>query len=231
MGVEPAGRPDPRPIGEPGQADAVVGLLGDGPCDVGAVAVAVVWMRGAVDEVIAPDELVGREVGRADEAAVVAVGDAGVEHGDDHALSARTTDGVEVGPSGRGVDAERTREVPLQLRPAAGDAGAARVIRDQRGRGGRRLRDLGDIVGDRPEHAGPPAQARDGGGDWFLVAEPDEPVDPVVAGTRSAGRRRRSPRPGRPGSLAAKPTTTACGSSSRGAARPAATAATRAPRR
>jgi hypothetical protein len=53
--------------------------LGDRAGDVGAVAVEVVGVGVAVDEVEALEEVV-EQVGRAPEAAVPRVGDAGVEH-------------------------------------------------------------------------------------------------------------------------------------------------------
>ena len=48
------------PVGEPGEADPVVGLLGDRAGDVGAVAVLVERQAVAVDEVVAGDELARR---------------------------------------------------------------------------------------------------------------------------------------------------------------------------
>ena len=93
---EPVEHPDRhqlRPVGEPGQADAVVGLLGDRPGDVGAVAVAVERQFGLVDEVVALDELAGGEVGAAAEAAAERpVGDPCVEDRDRDPLAARVLD-------------------------------------------------------------------------------------------------------------------------------------------
>ncbi len=57
--VEHPHRHQLRPVGEPGEADPVVGLLGDRPGDVGAVAVFVQRQVVVVDEVVALDELAG----------------------------------------------------------------------------------------------------------------------------------------------------------------------------
>ena len=55
--VEHPDRHQLRPVGEPGQADAVVGLLGDRAGDVGAVPVASSGRLAVADEVVALDEL------------------------------------------------------------------------------------------------------------------------------------------------------------------------------
>src|SRR6185295_5092212 len=91
---------------EAGEGDGVVGLLGDRPGDVGAVAVFVERHAVVVDEVVALGELAGGEVGAAHEpAAEVAVGDAGVEHGDGHAFGSRPTEFGQVAPGPYRVDA------------------------------------------------------------------------------------------------------------------------------
>ena len=61
--VEDPDRHQLRPVGEPGEADPVVGLLGDRAGDVGAVAVLVERQAVLVDEVVARREAVGT-VGR-----------------------------------------------------------------------------------------------------------------------------------------------------------------------
>ncbi len=81
----------------------VVGGLGDRRGDERAVAVVVVGVGFVGDEVIAAHELVGAEVGRAAKAPAVGVGDAGVEHRDDHAAPAWSTVGGDVGPGFGGV--------------------------------------------------------------------------------------------------------------------------------
>ena len=83
------------------------------------MAVVVVGEGVVVDEVIAAHELVGAEVGRAAKAPAVGVGDAGVEHRDDHAAAAGGAVGGDVGPGFGGVHAEGADEVPLQLLPVA----------------------------------------------------------------------------------------------------------------
>src|SRR6185369_13029801 len=70
-------------VGEPGEAEGVVGLLGDRAGDVGAVAVFVERQAIVADEVIAGDELTGPEVGAALEGGPEgAVGDAAVQYRD-----------------------------------------------------------------------------------------------------------------------------------------------------
>ena len=121
------------PVGEAGEADAVVGLLGDSAGDVGAVAVFVERQAVAVNEVMAFDELPGGEVGAAAEApAHSAIGDPGVKHGDGHASGAWVTRRLQVFPGADGVDTaggdrqQRCRqalpgqEVPLLRDPATG---------------------------------------------------------------------------------------------------------------
>ena len=95
--------------------------------DERAVAVAVVRVGVVRDEVIAFDELVAAEVRRAAEAPAVGVGDAGVEHRDDHAAPAGGAVGGDVRPRFGRVHAEFADEVPLQLLPVArrpADAGS-----------------------------------------------------------------------------------------------------------
>ena len=103
--VEHAHGHDLRAVGEAGHADRVVHALGDGRGDVRAVAVEVVRVLVAVDEVVAGHEAVAAQVGRADEAAAVGVGDARVEHRDDDARAAGPADRDEVVPG----DAARSR--------------------------------------------------------------------------------------------------------------------------
>ena len=109
-----------RPVGEPGEADPVVGLLGDRPGDVGAVAVAIERQAAVVDEVMAFDELARGEVGAAAEAAAErAVGDAGVEDRDRDAAPAGALDRFQVfpgadrvDPAGRGGEERGARRLP-----------------------------------------------------------------------------------------------------------------------
>jgi hypothetical protein len=60
--VEYADGHDSRAVGEPCETDPVVRLLGDCPGDLRAVAVVVVGIRAVIDEVVAADELLGREI-------------------------------------------------------------------------------------------------------------------------------------------------------------------------
>jgi hypothetical protein len=60
---------------------------------------------------------------------MVVVGDAGVEHGDGHAASARVPIGDQVAPGLHRTDTPLPGEVPLELLPAARGAGAARIVR------------------------------------------------------------------------------------------------------
>ena len=158
-----------RPVGEAGERDRVVGLLADRPGDVGAVAVFVERHAVVVDEVIALDELSGGEVGAAHEpAAQVAVGDAGVEHGDGHAFGPWSADFGEVAPGADRVDAAGGdahpprrfplggEEVPLLEGPVAGRGGrfggaveGAGVVGEEEARGwfGGGGRGRGDVVG------------------------------------------------------------------------------------
>jgi hypothetical protein len=130
-----------RPVGEAGDADRVAGLLADRPGDVGAVPVLVEREAIIVDEVVPPDELLGGEVGTAQEGAEVAIGDPGVEHRDGDSFGARPTRLLQVLPGAEGVDAARgdrqprrrgclrRQEVPLLERPAPrrGGCGAPAV--------------------------------------------------------------------------------------------------------
>ena len=150
----------------------------------------------------------GGEVGRAHERIAVRVGDAGVEHGDDDARAARVTVGDQVRPGLRRVDAVGAGEVPLQALPAAGRAGAAGVVgeerrrligghraervigRERRRRGGRRR--VRDVVGHGPGDAAAAAQPRDRGRD-AEVALQDHGRErrPGLGGARDPGARER----------------------------------------
>ena len=131
------------------------------PVDVGAVAVLVERHAVLVDEVVAGEELLAREVRAAPEPGLLGpVRDAGVEHRHPRALARRDAALLEDVPGPRGVEpaallelerggglaAERPagQEVPLGPLPAAGDAGGARVVRDGRG--------VGDVVRHRVGH-------------------------------------------------------------------------------
>ena len=130
-----------------GHAVVVVGGLGDCRGHERAVAVAVVGVGVFGDEVIAFDERVGAEAGRAAEGAAVGVGDAGVEHSDDHPLPAGGAIGSDVGPGFGRVNPELADEVPLQFPPVAGFVAAAFVVRDPA------VGDVRDVVGHGPLHA------------------------------------------------------------------------------
>ncbi len=168
LGVEHPHRHQLRPEGEAGEADAVVGLLGDRAGDMRAVAVFVERQAVAVDEVVALDELPGGEVGAAAEAlAQGAIGDPGVEHGNGHAFGAGTPRRFQVFPGTDGVDAaggeghQRCRqalpgqEVPLLRDPAAGRSrgpaeragvvGNGRFFFARRGGGDEVGRGVGDV--------------------------------------------------------------------------------------
>ena len=151
--VEHADRHDLRAVGEAGDAAAVVGALADRAGDVRAVAVLVVGEAVVVDEVVAAHEVAAREVGRAAEAPAVGVRDAGVEHRHGHAAPAGAADVDQVLPGVGRVDAGAGEEVPLQRLPAAGLAGARRVVRDE----GRQARRPGSARRWRPR-AGPAAR-------------------------------------------------------------------------
>ena len=90
-GVEDPDRHQLGPVGEPGQPDPVVGLLGDRAGDVGAVAVFVERQRGRRRRSRSPWRTGRRPKSglRRKRRALVAVGDAGVEHGDGDAFGAR----------------------------------------------------------------------------------------------------------------------------------------------
>src|SRR5256885_3847120 len=79
-------------------------------------------MRVEVDEVVAPHEGGGGEVGRAAECSAVLVGDAGVEHGHGDAAAARRAEPGGVGPGVGRVDPSGGEEVPLHRLPPAGRA-------------------------------------------------------------------------------------------------------------
>jgi hypothetical protein len=205
-------------VGEAGQADPVVRLLGDRAGDVGAVPVLVQRHRVVGDEVIALGELAGAEVGAAVEVGgLAAVGDPGVEDRDRDSTGAAAVGGDQVLPGGDRVDAagrgrqqrgrrpRRGEEVPLQRGPAAGRAGVgadrARVVGDPRGRQRHLPGGGGEVVGSGvfdaraaaqrgggPAHPDPAGQAH--GASVPLPAElDDDPPRGEFARRRDADRR------------------------------------------
>ena len=153
LSVQHAYGHDARSVRQPGESEAVVGLLRDGPRDKRSVTVAVLGEVSARDEVIAADELVAREVRRAPKSAVVCVGDAGVEHRDHHPAPARSAVGGNIRPGLGRVDAERAGEVPLQRSPVPRGATGPRVV------GERHVGDARAHIGDGPGDIAPTAQA------------------------------------------------------------------------
>ena len=180
VAVEHADRHQLGPVGQPGHADRVARALGDRPRDVGAVAVLVVGVGVVVHEVVAVDEPDRREVGRAAEAGVAGVGDAGVQHGDDHALAAGAPDVDQVLPGVRRVHAQPGQEVPLQRLPAARHAAGAGIGRDE----ARRAR---DVARRGAQDVRPAAQSLSRGRDALAGAQLDHPGQRLVgaAGPRS----------------------------------------------
>ncbi len=128
FGVEHSHGHHAHPVGEAGEAPAVVGGLRDGARDERAVAVAVEGVRGVGDEVVALHELVAVEVGRAAERPAVGVRDAGVEHRHDHPPPPGGVVGDQVRPCAGRFDPEGPHEVPLQFPPPPGDAGEPGVV-------------------------------------------------------------------------------------------------------
>ena len=188
--VEHAHGHDPRPVGEPGDAEAVAGRLRDRARDVRAVAVEVVGVGVVVDEVVALDEAV-EQVGRALVPVAGRVGDAGVEHGDLDAEAAGAADRVEAVPRVGRVDPEVLAEVPLHALPAAERAaGLAGVVRDEAAH-------VGDQVRRGAQHAGPALELGDRLRDALAVADLEHPrargEDVRLARCRSSAARRRGP--------------------------------------
>jgi hypothetical protein len=126
VAVEHTDRDDRRAVGEAGEPARVVRRLGDGAGDVRPVAVLVVGVRVAVDEVVAGDEARLLEVRRAAEGPPVRVGHAAVENRDGDAAPARAPGVDQVLPGLRRVDAVARPEVPLDRLPAGADAGVVR---------------------------------------------------------------------------------------------------------
>ena len=127
VAVEDADGHDPRAVGEPGEAEAVVGLLGDRGRDVRSVPVLVERVRVVVDEVPAGHELGGGEIGRPPERLPVRVRNARVEHGDRHSRTAGRARGDQVRPGARRIDAVAAGKVPLQRLPVSGLTGGGVV--------------------------------------------------------------------------------------------------------
>ena len=152
-----------------GEAVVVARGLGDRPGDERPVAVAVVGKGVVCHEVIALDEPVAAEVGRAAIGTPVGVGDAGIEHRDDHVQSAGGMIGGHVCPCFGRVDAERAGEVPLQLPPVTRRAAGARIVGD-RGIGG-----VGEIVGYGPEDVAATAQTMKRGRDAHAGRKVEQP--------------------------------------------------------
>ena len=150
--VEHADRHQLGPVGQPGHADRVAGALGDRPRDVRAVAVVVVRVGVVVDEVVAVDEPVAEKSGERRKRAAAGVGDAGVQHGDHHALAAGAPDVDQVLPGVRRVHARAGQEVPLQRLPAARRAAGAGIGRDEAG-------GVRDVARRGAQHARPAAQS------------------------------------------------------------------------
>ena len=162
--VEHAHGHDPRPVGEAGDAEAVARRLGDRARHVRAMAVEIVGVGVAVDEVAALEEAV-EQVGRAAIAAPRRIRDAGVEHGDLDPEAARPADRVQVVPGVRRVDPEVLAEVPLHGLPGAGGAaGLARVV-------GGEAAHVRDQVRARAEDAGPALELGDRLRDALAVAD------------------------------------------------------------
>ena len=213
--VEDPNRHQLGAVGEPGQPDPVVGLLGDRAGDMGPVAVAVEGKGVMGDEVVALDELVGREVGAAPEApAHGAICDPGVEDGDGLASGARPARRDQVLPGGRGVDpsgrggkerlagARPGQEIPLLGDPAAGYAGIgqrAAVIGHVKRGFGARLRGGRYVVRLRIRDPGAPAQCGGGPFDADLRRKRHRPPGPRARELDDRLVRGEAPRRGDPG--------------------------------